>query len=109
MPRVPLALVGLATVLLVSTARAQAELYTFEGHAPHDVFGRIDTAGGDVDGDGLSDILIGARQFDNTAGVFVGPGLPSSLVGLTANHAVAVVDLFGPVGVSVPAPLLLID
>ncbi|MBI5435129.1 MAG: FG-GAP repeat protein [Planctomycetes bacterium] len=55
----------LAVVALSGTVRGQSTLYTFLGDAANDEFGWCIDGAGDVNADGWSDIVVGARYADS--------------------------------------------
>jgi hypothetical protein len=52
---------SLALALLAHASAAQSHLYTFDGDAPQDEFGSSVAFVPDADGDGRTDVLVGAR------------------------------------------------
>jgi len=57
--RLPLLLLAGA---LAADAAAQNRLYTFDGDGPTDLFGWSVSGAGDVDGDGVPDVIVGAHE-----------------------------------------------
>ncbi|MFO0984429.1 MAG: integrin alpha [Planctomycetota bacterium] len=55
--------VMVAVAAFAATARSQATLFTFEGDRVDDEFGNAVSALGDIDGDGVGDLIVGAWQY----------------------------------------------
>lgn len=84
--------------LCASTTFAQSPIFTLQGGSANEQFGYALSSIGDIDGDGLADLAVGARQFDtlnnaNTGAVFIHSGSSGALISLTTGGAPA--DRFG--------------
>lgn len=87
---------GLAYVFRGSaTSLGTTPSTTLTGTKPGDAFGLAVDGAGDVDGDGYSDLLVGAGALGNTGAAYVYRGSPAGLIATPATTLIGNSNIFG--------------